>query len=152
MTATFDVRVLAPDDAPTLRDLLHLFGDAFEDLAHYASRQPDDGYLRRLLERDTFIAIAASSDAGVVGGLAAYVLPKFEQARSEVYLYDLAVDAAHRRRGVATALIDALKPVAAARGAEVVFVQADRGDDAAIALYSGLGTRADVHHFDIAVR
>lgn len=27
----------------------------------------------------------------MVGGLAAYVLPKFEQERSEVYIYDLAI-------------------------------------------------------------
>jgi hypothetical protein len=33
----------------------------------------------------------------------------------------------------------------------VIFVQADRGDDAAIALYSKLGAREDVLHFDIAV-
>jgi hypothetical protein len=30
-------------------------------------------------------------------------------------------------------------------------VQADHGDDPAIALYTGLGTREDVLHFDIAV-
>ena len=34
----------------------------------------------------------------VVGGLAAYELRKFEQARSEFYLYDLAVSEAHRRQ------------------------------------------------------
>jgi aminoglycoside 3-N-acetyltransferase I len=33
----------------------------------------------------------------------------------------------------------------------VVFVQADRGDDPAIALYTKLGTREDVLHFDIPV-
>ena len=40
--------------------------------------------------------------------------------------------------------------IAAERGAWVIFVQADRGDDPAIALYSKLGTREDVLHFDIA--
>jgi hypothetical protein len=30
-----------------------------------------------------------------------------------------------------------------------MFVQADRGDDPAIALYSKLGVREDVLHFDI---
>jgi len=30
-----------------------------------------------------------------------------------------------------------------------VFVQADWGDEPAIALYSKLGVREDVHHFDI---
>ncbi len=87
----------------------------------------------------------------MVGALAGYVLPKFEQPRAEFYIYDLAVDAAHRRRGVATALIGELKRVVAARGVYVVFVQADAGDDAAIALYSKLGVREDVHHFDIGL-
>jgi len=78
------------------------------------------------------------------------VLRKFERERSEIYIYDLAVAAAHRRQGVATALIDALKPIAVARGAYVIFVQADHGDAPAIALYTGMGTREDVLHFDIA--
>ena len=36
-----------------------------------------------------------------------------------------------------------------ALGCYVIFVQADHGDDAAIALYSKLGRREDVLHFDI---
>jgi len=87
----------------------------------------------------------------VVGGLAAYELRKFEQERSEIYIYDLAVASAHRREGIATALIEHLKPIAADRGAYVIFVQADLGDEPAIALYTKLGTREDVLHFDIRV-
>ncbi len=87
----------------------------------------------------------------MVGGLATYVLDKFEQARSEVYIYDLAVAAARRPRGIATALIRRTQAMAAELGAWVVFVQADRSDDAAIALYSGLGQREDVLHFDLPV-
>ncbi|MGH8168420.1 MAG: GNAT family N-acetyltransferase, partial [Woeseiaceae bacterium] len=82
--------------------------------------------------------------------LAAYELIKFEQERSEIYIYDLAVAAAHRRQGIATALITELGKIAAARGAYVVFVQADLGDTPAINLYTKLGTREDVLHFDIA--
>jgi aminoglycoside 3-N-acetyltransferase I len=92
-------------------------------------------------------------DGGVVGGLAAYELRKFEQARSEIYLYDLAVAATHRRRGIATGLIEALRDIGARRGAYVIFVQADTGieDEPAIALYTKLGAREDVLHFDIPV-
>jgi aminoglycoside 3-N-acetyltransferase I len=104
-----------------------------------------------LLGSDNFIAIAAVRGGVVVGGLAAYVLQKFERERSEVYIYDLAVDAAHRRQGIATALILQLKKIARARSAYVIFVQADTIDAPAIALYSKLGIREDVLHFDIVV-
>ena len=93
----------------------------------------------------------AIKDEAVVGGLTAYVLEKLEQARSEVYIYDLAVSQAHRREGIATALIDALKDPAKARGAWVIFVQADQGDEPATALYEKLGARENVLHFDIDV-
>jgi aminoglycoside 3-N-acetyltransferase I len=79
------------------------------------------------------------------------VLRKFERARSEVYIYDLAVAEDCRRLGIATALIEGLKPIAVERDAWVIFVQADREDAPAIALYEKLGTREEVLHFDIPV-
>ncbi|MGI9141444.1 MAG: GNAT family N-acetyltransferase, partial [Gemmatimonadaceae bacterium] len=54
--------------------------------------------------------------------------------------------------GIASALIQELKTVAATRAAYVVFVQADVGDEPAIALYSKLGIREDVLHFDMAMK
>ena len=87
----------------------------------------------------------------VAGGLAAYELRKFEQERSEIYIYDLAVRQAYRRQGIATALIEHLKRIAAERGAYVIFVQADYGDDPAVALYTRFGHREDVMHVGIPV-
>jgi aminoglycoside 3-N-acetyltransferase I len=145
------IRQLAPDDVTSMESLLTAFGEAFEDAATYSGNRPDAAYLQRLLGSDSFIALTASIDNTVVGGLAAYELRKFEQQRSEIYIYDLAVAAAYRRKGIATALIAELKTIAAARGAYVIFVQADAGDDPAIALYSKLGVRENVLHFDIAV-
>lgn len=150
MTPSCDVRVLGNGEIASLRAMLAMFGRAFGDVATYTSRQPDDEYLAGLLGSGTFVAVAAVDGGSVIGGLAAYVLPKFEQARSEIYIYDLAVAESQRRQGVATALIDALRKLAAERGAYVIFVQADHGDDAAIALYTKLGVREDVLHFDIA--
>jgi len=143
------IRVLGPGDTGPMRAMLDMFGRAFGETETYTAAQPDTAYLERLLGSDTFIAIAATKDADVVGGLAAYVLPKFEQQRSEVYIYDLAVAEEHRRQGIATALIAALQKTAAPRGAYVIFVQADLVDGPAIALYTKLGVREDVLHFDI---
>lgn len=43
------------------------------------------------------------------------------------------------------------KRIAAARSAYIIFIQADIGDEPAIALYTKPGTREEVLHFDIAV-
>ena len=147
---TFAIRPLGPDDVELLRDLLRASGEAFDDAETYSSAQPSRAYLERLLRGDYFIGIAALEGDVVVGGLAAYELPKSEQERSEIYIYDLAVAAAYRRRGIATALIDELRPLAATRGAWVIFVQAYRGDEPAVALHTKLGAREDVLHFEIA--
>lgn len=142
---------LTADDLTLMDALLTTFGEAFEEVETYGRARPRADYLRRLLGGEAFIALAALKDGEVVGGLAAYELHKFEQERSEVYIYDLAVASGHRREGIATALILALREIAAARGAYVVFVQADFGDEPAIALYTSLGTREDVVHFDIPI-
>jgi aminoglycoside 3-N-acetyltransferase I len=142
---------LTASDVGVLKDLLRVFGDAFEDVETYQGAVPADDYLRSLLAMPHFIVVVARRGTDVVGGLAAYELQKFERVRREIYIYDLAVAADHRRKGVATGLIRELKRVAAERGAYVIYVQADKGDDPAIALYQGLGTREDVYHFDFLV-
>ena len=124
MNAGIDVRVVGTNEVHKLRAMLSMFGRAF-------------------------VAIAAVAGAEVVGGLTGYVLPKFEQARSELYIYDLAVAEPFRRRGVATAMIERLKRYASEHNIHVIFVQADYGDEAAIALYTKLGIREKVLHFDI---
>lgn len=144
------LRLLTPAETPLLEAMLTMFVEAFEDPDSYDHARPSRAYLSRLLARDTFIALAALDGEAVVGGIAAYVLDKFEQERSEIYIYDLAVAETHRRRGIAAAMIGELQRIAATRGAWVIFVQADHGDDPAIALYTKLGTREDVLHFDIA--
>ena len=145
------VRQLTPSDIPLMRGVLAMFAAAFDDYESYAAAVPGDAYFRRLLGQEQFIALAETKGDDVVGGLTAYVLDKFEQERSEIYIYDLAVAAPHLRQGIATALIEQLKEIGAARGAWVIFVQADHGDDPAIALYTKLGVREDVMHFDIDV-
>lgn len=152
LPTTVSIRRLAPADVVLLEGLLTTFGEAFEDSETYSGARPRTDYLKRLLSSDTFIAIAALENHQVVGGLAAYELRKFEQERSEIYIYDLAVAAPHRRKGIATALIRELQGMAAERGAYVIYVQADIGDPPAIALYSKLGVREDVLHFDIPPR
>jgi len=146
------IRQLFKEDEEVMRSLLRVFGDAFDDVDTYYNAQPEPEYLEHLLSKDHFIALVALKHGEVVGGLAAYELDKFEQERSEIYIYDLAVSAEHRRGGIATELIRKLEDIAAHRGAYVIVVQADPGDEPAVKLYTKLGVREDVLHFDITVK
>ncbi|MGL4281112.1 MAG: AAC(3)-I family aminoglycoside N-acetyltransferase [Albidovulum sp.] len=147
--ADYRVTELGAGELGLMRSMLTLFGRAFEEPEIFAANPPDDNWLGGLLADKTFIALAALQGDTVIGGLAAYVLTKYESPRREIYIYDLAVDEPHRRRGVATALIRHLQEIARDRGAWVIFVQADYIDPPAIALYESLGQREEVLHFDI---
>jgi aminoglycoside 3-N-acetyltransferase I len=149
----FTAKRLDDSDLAAMKALLRLFGEVFGDLDTYQAAVPSDAYLLGLLRDETFFAVAAHDEHGAtIGALTAYELKKFEQERSEVYIYDLAVDAAHRRKGVATALIRTLGEAARARGAWIMFVQADIGeeDEAANALYRKLSVEMIAsNHYDI---
>lgn len=141
---------LRPGCAHHFTAMLDLFARVFDDPGSYSAARPTPAYRDRLLAQGTTVALVAQTGPDIVGALVAYELPKFEQDRAEFYIYDLAVVESHRRRGIATALINHLKTIAKARGGWVIYVQADHGDDPAIALYTKLGQREDVLHFDIA--
>lgn len=151
MTNKLSIKRLAATDLSEVQLMLDCFSDVFADPHTYKEQRPDVGYLQALLQDETFVALVALDDGAVVGAAAAYELKKFEQKRSEFYLYDLAMLESHRRQGIATALIEKLKQIAKARGAWVLFVQADYEDSAAVSLYEKLGVREEVLHFDIAI-
>ena len=148
-SAPIHVRRLMPADVDLMQAMSRMFGEAFNEVETYTAKPPSAGYFDRLLGNREFVALAVVEAGEVIGGLVAYELVKFERERSEFYIYDIAVREGSRRRGVATALIEEMRRVAAANAADVIFVQADRGDEPAIALYSKLGRREDVLHFDI---
>ncbi len=142
------VERLGAGDAEPMQAANKLFNEVFGEEGYHGP-PPDAGYLRKLLADDKFIALTATIDGEMVGALAGYELVKFEAERSEIYIYDLAVREEFRRRGVATSLIEALKPIARKMGAWVIYVQADPPDAPAVALYDKLGKREEVLHFDI---
>ena len=152
MRSSYPIRKLTPADVALVRELNVMFGEAFGEPDTYDAEPPSEQYLRDVLTKDHVIVLVALAQDRVVGGLVAYVLDKFERARREVYIYDLAVAAPYRRRRIATSLIEHLREIATTLEAWVIYVQADYGDDPAIALYQKLGVREEVLHFDIAVR
>jgi aminoglycoside 3-N-acetyltransferase I len=147
------VRRIGHGDLVGFRTMNSVFAEGFGEPEHYAANPPSDDWAARWLASPNHIALIAESGGAAVGALAAYALPKFEQARSEIYIYDLAVIEAARRQGVATALIAALRTIARDIGAWTIFVQADTipEDEPARALYRTLASEEiTALHFDIA--
>lgn len=150
---TVRIERLGPGGLPTLRALNELFGEVFGEPQTYGGDPPDDDWCRDLLAREDVILLVAVDGPQIVGGLAAYVLRKFEQARSEIYIYDLAVADDRRREGIATALIGEVRRIGRERKAWTIFVQADvvPEDEPARRLYRKLASEEiTALHFDIA--
>lgn len=154
--SSFVIQRLVPGEAARFKELNQLFSDVFGDGfgdASYAASKPSDVYLESLLAKPHVIPLVALAGERVAGGLVAYVLDKFEQERSEIYIYDLAVREEYRRRGIARTLILELKKIAQKCGAWVIYVQADKNEEdlPARKLYESLGEREDVFHYDMKV-
>lgn len=98
-----------------------------------------EGYLRSLLSRPDFWALAAFVGGDVVGGLTAHSLPMTRTESSEVLIYDIAVRGDQRRKGIGRQLISTLREAANAAGIEDVFVPVDNDDVEALDFYRALG-------------
>ncbi len=102
-------------------------------------RRPKDAWLQSVLRRPDFFGFAAVEGEAVVGALTGFVLPLTQRARVELFVYDVAVDARRRRRGVGRALMDAVRAKARVLDAACVFVLADDEDTHALDFYRALG-------------
>jgi aminoglycoside 3-N-acetyltransferase I len=149
MPATEVVR-LGPADLALLHAALDLLDTVFGDDERPGPRA-DDATLQARLDDPRMLAMAACRDGRVVGALTAHVLHRWAQPGSDLYLYDLAVDEACRRQGVATALLNAAWAWAAERGIDAAFVQAHAEDGPAVALYARHAQGVDVLQFDIEI-
>ena len=151
----FEVRRLGAGDIAGFRAMNEVFSDVFGEPENYAAAKPDDAYCEQWLANPNNVGILATENGKAIGAIGGYVLPKFEQARSECYIYDLAVREGALRRGVATAMIEEMRRIAREVGAWTVFVQADvfDEDEPARLLYRKMASSEIMaHHFDIDPR
>jgi aminoglycoside 3-N-acetyltransferase I len=114
----------------------------FAMMAHVFEEAPGrlgEAYVRRVLGRAEFWALAAIEGHEVVGGITAHALPMTRAQSSELFIYDVAVRADHQRQGVGRRLMQALRKGARAAGITELFVAADNEDAHALDFYRALG-------------
>ena len=131
---TLITRRLGPGDDRQARELFTVMAAQFDE----PSEPLGDEYVTDLLSTASFWAVAAFDGDRVVGGITAHTIPMTRSPTSELFVYDLAVHEAFRRKGVGARLIATLRALAAAAGVEVVFVPADDDDEPALAFYRSL--------------
>ncbi len=96
---------------------------------------PTKSHLQRLLSNESFLVFVAKKDEKVVGGLTAYILDKYDNEKSSVYIYDIAVLTEQQRKGIGKLLITTLNHYCEKNGFDEVFVQAETEDTQAINFY-----------------
>jgi aminoglycoside 3-N-acetyltransferase I len=140
---------IGPDDLALYDAAMRVFADAFDAPEQYLQQRPTDTYLTALLSRQSFYLVVACDAQEVVAALTAYEWDKFERQTREIYIYDVAVTASHRRRGIGRALLQEMQTLAAKRDATALMVQSDADDPPAQALYRSFAAAVDIQHFEL---
>ena len=107
---------------------------------HLFDRAPDPRATARFLSdgrHHLFMVFVGAVAAGFVSG----VEMTHPDKGTEMFLYELAVDSAYRRRGFGTRLVDELASLAQSRGCYGMWVLTDDSNTAALRTYERAGGR-----------
>ncbi|HEY7398452.1 MAG TPA: GNAT family N-acetyltransferase [Gaiellaceae bacterium] len=113
-----------------------------EDAAALFDHRVDRDAASRFLDSDIHHLLLAYVDGRPVGMVSGVELTHPDKG-TELFLYELAVDEAHRRRGIGTALVEELAALARVHGCYGMWVLTDRDNPAALATYRRAGAKGD---------
>lgn len=135
------VRMATAADASRIAPLF----DAYRQFYGLSSDPPlAQRYLaERLALGESVVLVAEAADGTVLGFVQMYPTFSSLHATRVFVLYDLYVEPAARRRGVARRLMEAAATQARAAGAVAITLQTARSNDAAQRLYESLGWQRD---------
>jgi aminoglycoside 3-N-acetyltransferase I len=117
------------------RRLFSMLAESFDEKCAPLS----DAYLDQLLSRKNFWALAAFAGDDIIGGITAHTLPMTYQESSEIFIFDVAVRSAHRKKGIGRRLLTALREQASKDGIQELFLMAENEDKHALEFYRRLG-------------
>ena len=104
-------------------------------------------HMRRVLESDENYLIVACEAGRPTGFLVAHRFPRVDRDRYMVYLYEIEVEQAFRRRGVGTRMIDLLKNVCREDQVMEIWVGTEEDNIPAKALYKATGAEEEPHYY-----
>jgi aminoglycoside 3-N-acetyltransferase I len=149
MNEPFKIVRLKMPEVDLFQELVQLLNAVFEEGNTVASKNQ----LKKLLSKSNFHAVAAIKGNKIVGGLTAYELERYYTDKSELYIYDIAIQAELQKQGIGKALINHLKEYATQNEIEAIFVQAYSEDKQAVKFYeSTIGKGEKVNDFTIEIK
>lgn len=135
MMATFDIRRLAPgDEELAIRTI-----EAVKPAQERGPQPASPTHLARLLADEANVILVAMVGEAPAGYLIAYRLPRIDRDAVMVLLYEIAVAEEYRRRGIATAMINAMKRAFDQTVILKYWVLCPRPNRAAMRLYASTG-------------
>ena len=123
-----EIRRLDPGD-----ERLLLAGAALFDVP------PIDLLAERFLSSEGHHLLFALDDAGEPVGFVSGIETTHPDKGTEMFLYELSVAEAHRRRGIGTALVESLAELARERGCYGMWVSTEADNTAALGAYRAAG-------------
>lgn len=128
LTGVVEVRRLTTGDEERVREADHLFD-------HPSRRQA----AQEFLARPTSHLLIAYLEGVPAGMLIGHELPRLDDPRPMLFLYEVGVDEAYRRRGVGAALVNALAEIGVERDCCEMFVLTNESNGPAMRLYPSAG-------------
>jgi aminoglycoside 3-N-acetyltransferase I len=145
-----EISRLTKKSSKEFKELIKLFNDVFQEGNDLL---PSDSYLENLLTNPYLMVYVTTIDNEIVGGLTAYILPKYNAEKSELFIYDIAVKPEFQRRGIGRSLISKIKEDCVNIDIDEIFVAANEEDDYALDFYRATDGRAEkAIHFTYSLK
>lgn len=132
MVNSYSIQRLTPAKTHDFQLLIQLFQIVFE--AENRSI-PSFDYLKQRLEQPNFHVFIILDHTKIIGGLTAFELPSYYRPKSEIFIYDIAIDINYQRQGIGTFLLNNFRLYCKENGFGEVFLDASKADPEAVNFY-----------------
>ncbi|HKO05287.1 MAG TPA: GNAT family N-acetyltransferase [Candidatus Acidoferrales bacterium] len=109
----------------------------------FKGREISAGHAQDFLADPRHFVIVAETGGEPVGFLLAYRLERMDRPSAKMFIYEIEVAEAHRRKGMGTSLIGAIREIVRREGLMNAFVLTNHSNEGAVAFYKSTGGRIE---------
>lgn len=102
-------------------------------------KSPSQETIVKFLSNSQNILLSAEQDNSLVGQVIGYILERWDRDEPMLFLYSIDVAQTYQRKGIGTALIEAVRKLGRAQDCSEAFVFTNESNLAAIQLYQSTG-------------